>query len=87
MDIKEQVGVRASCSGMETGARQRTCMALSDRDLFVFSPGAVKLLLSHGADPNQRDGLGNTPLHLGESRHAHRHTDRHAERKTSINIK
>lgn len=26
----------------------------------------VQLLLSHGADPNQRDSLGNTPLHLGE---------------------
>lgn len=26
----------------------------------------VQLLLDHGADPNQRDGLGNTPLHLGE---------------------
>ncbi|XP_058876965.1 ankyrin repeat domain-containing protein 54-like isoform X2 [Acipenser ruthenus] len=24
----------------------------------------VQLLLSHGADPNQRDGLGNTALHL-----------------------
>lgn len=26
----------------------------------------VQLLLDHGADPNQRDGLGNTPLHLGK---------------------
>lgn len=25
----------------------------------------VQLLLDNGADPNQRDGLGNTPLHLG----------------------
>ncbi|XP_076767727.1 ankyrin repeat domain-containing protein 54 isoform X2 [Arvicanthis niloticus] len=24
----------------------------------------VQLLLDHGADPNQQDGLGNTPLHL-----------------------
>lgn len=32
---------------------------------FLF---AVQLLLDHGADPNQRDGLGNTPLHLGECR-------------------
>ncbi|KAB0393816.1 hypothetical protein E2I00_000695 [Balaenoptera physalus] len=26
----------------------------------------MQLLLDHGADPNQRDGLGNTPLHLGQ---------------------
>lgn len=30
----------------------------------------VQLLLDHGADPNQRDGLGNTPLHLGKCRTA-----------------
>lgn len=30
--------------------------------VFLFP---VQLLLDHGADPNQRDGLGNTPLHLG----------------------
>lgn len=30
----------------------------------------MQLLLDHGADPNQRDGLGNTPLHLGKC-----HTD------------
>nr|XP_015215192.1 PREDICTED: ankyrin repeat domain-containing protein 54 [Lepisosteus oculatus] len=29
-----------------------------------LSPPTVQLLLSSGADPNQRDGLGNTPLHL-----------------------
>lgn len=38
---------------------------------FTFSCSAqcvivVQLLLSHGADPNQRDSLGNTPLHLGK---------------------
>lgn len=31
---------------------------------------AVQLLLSHGADPNQRDSLGNTPLHLGKREHS-----------------
>uniref|UniRef100_W5N2I9 Ankyrin repeat domain-containing protein 54 n=1 Tax=Lepisosteus oculatus TaxID=7918 RepID=W5N2I9_LEPOC len=31
---------------------------------FANSPPTVQLLLSSGADPNQRDGLGNTPLHL-----------------------
>lgn len=28
----------------------------------------VQLLLSHGADPNQQDSLGNTPLHLGKGK-------------------
>ena len=35
----------------------------SSSGAFLFP---VQLLLDHGADPNQRDGLGNTPLHLGE---------------------
>lgn len=34
--------------------------------MFCFE---VQLLLSHGADPNQRDSLGNTPLHLGKCAH------------------
>uniref|UniRef100_A0A2K6LAA0 Ankyrin repeat domain-containing protein 54 n=1 Tax=Rhinopithecus bieti TaxID=61621 RepID=A0A2K6LAA0_RHIBE len=38
-------------------------MEASDSSSWVcLSP--VQLLLDHGADPNQRDGLGNTPLHL-----------------------
>uniref|UniRef100_A0AAZ3NWW2 Ankyrin repeat domain 54 n=1 Tax=Oncorhynchus tshawytscha TaxID=74940 RepID=A0AAZ3NWW2_ONCTS len=32
----------------------------------------VQLLRATGADPNQRDGLGNTPLHLGEKPHGAR---------------
>ena len=32
-------------------------------DLFVFT---VRVLLDYGADPNLKDGIGNTPLHLGE---------------------
>lgn len=32
-----------------------------------FFMSVVQLLLSHGADPNQRDSLGNTPLHLGKT--------------------
>ncbi len=32
----------------------------------LFFVTVVQLLLSHGADPNQRDSLGNTPLHLGK---------------------
>lgn len=34
--------------------------------LLIIVLSAVQLLLSHGADPNQRDSLGNTPLHLGK---------------------
>lgn len=33
---------------------------------FTICINIVQLLLSHGADPNQRDSLGNTPLHLGK---------------------
>ena len=32
-------------------------------DLFVFT---VRVLLDYGADPNLKDGIGNTPLHLGK---------------------
>ena len=35
---------------------------LFDDDLFVFT---VRVLLDYGADPNLKDGIGNTPLHLG----------------------
>lgn len=33
--------------------------------IFIFFFFTVKALLDKGADPNQKDILGNTPLHLG----------------------
>ena len=40
-----------------------TSEMLFDDDLFVFT---VQVLLDYGADPNLKDGIGNTPLHLGK---------------------
>lgn len=37
----------------------------------------VKVLLDKGADVNQKDILGNTPLHLGRSHNLTLHVDRH----------
>lgn len=48
-------------------------MEASDSSCWVFL-FPVQLLLDHGADPNQRDGLGNTPLHLGECLKRCQHT-------------
>ncbi|XP_033018038.1 ankyrin repeat domain-containing protein 54 isoform X4 [Lacerta agilis] len=47
-------------TGKEIHALKRLREASNSNDLET-----VHLLLDHGADPNQRDGLGNTPLHLG----------------------
>ena len=33
--------------------------------IYVFLSSLVGLLLDSGADPNQKDKIGNTPLHLG----------------------
>jgi ankyrin repeat protein len=34
--------------------------------LNILTLPLVTVLLDHGANPNQRDVIGNTPLHLGK---------------------
>ena len=44
-----------------------TLLWVSGMDLMFYFQGysdVVEVLLRHGADPNQTDRLGNTPLHL-----------------------
>ncbi|XP_059328817.1 ankyrin repeat domain-containing protein 54 isoform X2 [Ammospiza nelsoni] len=60
-------GVLPPSSSHQGAQEQWHCMALCWVLLHCCAklcPCLIQLLLDHGADPNQRDGLGNTPLHL-----------------------
>jgi len=43
-----------------------------DEAILIGSAGAVRLLLDHGADPNRRGTLGETPLHVALDSHRFR---------------
>ncbi|XP_077618221.1 ankyrin repeat domain-containing protein 54 isoform X2 [Crocuta crocuta] len=55
------------CSSCWKMARIPVQLMTRAAQLYTLPPAMAmtrSLLLDHGADPNQRDGLGNTPLHL-----------------------
>jgi ankyrin repeat protein len=49
-------------SAVELGHESRRDFHRKDRTGYLGNPAMVKLLLEHGADPNQVDIYGQTPL-------------------------